>query len=58
MATLDMMPDPAAWKIVQKVIARINPKVAQVELSQLLYPVPVRSLEDSGFLPEARKKLR
>ena len=34
MATLDMMPDPAAWKIVQKVIARINPKVAQVELSQ------------------------
>jgi len=58
MATLDMMPDPAAWKIVQKVIARINPKVAQLELSQVLSPTPVRSLEDSGFLPEARKKLR
>jgi ABC-type nitrate/sulfonate/bicarbonate transport system substrate-binding protein len=58
MATLDMMPDPAAWKIVQKVIARINPKVAQVDLSQVLYVGPVRSLEDSGFLAEARKKLR
>jgi ABC-type nitrate/sulfonate/bicarbonate transport system substrate-binding protein len=58
MATLDMMPDPAAWKIVQKVIARINPKVAQVELSQVLGAGPVRSLEDSGFLAEARKKLR
>jgi ABC-type nitrate/sulfonate/bicarbonate transport system substrate-binding protein len=58
MATLDMMPDPAAWKLVQKVISRINPKVAQVELSQVLAPAPVRSLEDSGFLPEARKKLR
>ena len=58
MATLDMMPDPAACKIVQKVIARINPKVAQVELSQVLGAGPVRSLEDSGFLAEARKKLR
>jgi ABC-type nitrate/sulfonate/bicarbonate transport system substrate-binding protein len=58
MATLDMMPDPAAWKIVQKVIARINPKVSHVELSQVLDPGPVRSLEDNGFLPEARKRLR
>jgi ABC-type nitrate/sulfonate/bicarbonate transport system substrate-binding protein len=58
MATLDMMPDHAAWKIVQKVIARINPKVTQVELNQLLNPAPVRSLEESGFLAEARKKLR
>jgi hypothetical protein len=53
-----MMPDPAAWRIVQKVIARINPKVAQVELSQVLSSAPVRSLEDSGFLAEARKRLR
>jgi hypothetical protein len=58
MATLDMTPDPAAWRIVQKIIARINPKVGQVELSQVLAPGPLRSLEDSGFLPEARKKLR
>ncbi|MEA2658335.1 MAG: NitT/TauT family transport system substrate-binding protein [Candidatus Binatota bacterium] len=58
MATIDMLPDPAAWKLVQKVTAKINPKVAQVELSQLLNPAAVRSLEDSGFLAEARKKLR
>ena len=58
MATVDIMPDPAAWKIVQKVVAKINPKVAQVELNQLLSPAAVRGLEDSGFLAEARKKLR
>ena len=58
MATLDMTPDPNAWKLVQKITARINPKVAQVELSQVLNPAPVRSLEESGFLAEARRKLR
>jgi len=58
MATLDMMPDPAAWKIVQRIIARINPKVAQIELSQVLGSGPVLSLEESGFLAEARKKVR
>jgi ABC-type nitrate/sulfonate/bicarbonate transport system substrate-binding protein len=58
MATLDMAPQPAAWKIVQRVIAKINPKVAQVELNQVLNPGPVRELEENGFLPEARKKLR
>ena len=58
MATLDMAPDPAAWKIVQKVIAKINPKVGQVELNQVISPTAVGNLEDSGFLAEARKKLR
>jgi ABC-type nitrate/sulfonate/bicarbonate transport system substrate-binding protein len=58
MATLDMTPDPNAWKLVQKITARINPKVAQVELSHVLNPAPMRSLEESGFLTEARKKLR
>ena len=58
MATIDIMPDPAAWKLVQKITAKINPKVAQVELGQLINPVFVRNLEESGFLPDARKKLR
>jgi len=58
MATLDMTPDPAAWKLVQKITARINPKVAQVELGQVLSPKAMRSLEESGFLAEARKRLR
>jgi ABC-type nitrate/sulfonate/bicarbonate transport system substrate-binding protein len=58
MATVDIMPDPAAWKIVQKVITKINPKVAQVDLGQILNPSAVRSLEDSGFLTEARRKVK
>ena len=57
MATLELAPNPAAWKIVQKIIARINPKVGQVDLGQVISPNPVRSLEESGFLPEARKRL-
>jgi len=52
------MPDPAAWKIVQKVIAKINPKVAQVELNQVLNVTAVRDLENSGFLAGARKKVK
>jgi ABC-type nitrate/sulfonate/bicarbonate transport system substrate-binding protein len=58
MATVELMPDPAAWKLVQKIVAKINPKVAQVELGQLLNPAPVRSLEESGFLAEARRKIK
>jgi hypothetical protein len=35
-----------------------NPKVGQLDLSQLLTPNFVRNLEESGFLPEARKKVK
>lgn len=58
MATLDMTPDPAAWKLVQKITARINPKVTQIDLAQVLSAAAMRSLEDSGFLADARKRLR
>ena len=58
MATLEIMPDPAAWKIVQRIVSRINPKVAQVDLNQLMNPVFVRNLEESGFMAAARKKMR
>ena len=58
MATIDLLPDVAAWKIVQRIVARINPKVAQVDITQLNNPVYVRALEESGFLPEARRRLR
>jgi len=58
MATLDMTPDPAAWKLVQKITARINPKVTQVDLPQVLSGAAMRNLEESGFLAEARKRLR
>ena len=58
MATVEVMPDPAAWKIVQRIVTKINPKVAQVDLNQLMNPVFVRNLEETGFLPGARKRLR
>jgi len=58
MATVEMMPDPVAWKIVQKIVTRINPKVGQVDLSQLLTANFVRNLEESGFLAEARNKVK
>jgi hypothetical protein len=58
MATVEIMPDPAAWKLVQRIVARINPKVTRVSLNQLINPAFVRSLEETGFLPAARKKTR
>lgn len=58
MATIDLLPDPAAWKIVQRIVARINPKVAQVDITQLNNPAYVRALEESGFMADARRRLR
>lgn len=58
MATVELMPDPAAWKIVQRMVTKINAKVAQVDINQLNNPAFVRALEESGFLPEARKRIR
>lgn len=56
-STLDVAPDPEAWKNIQKYVARPNPKVAQVDIHQIINGSFVKSLEETGFLPEARKKL-
>jgi ABC-type nitrate/sulfonate/bicarbonate transport system substrate-binding protein len=58
MATTDMMPNLQAWKTVQKIVSRISPRVAEVDLNQLLTPAFVQNLEDSGFMAEARKKTK
>jgi len=58
MATIDLLPNPAAWKIVQRMVGRINPKVAQVDINQLNNPAYVRALEESGFMADARRRLR
>jgi ABC-type nitrate/sulfonate/bicarbonate transport system substrate-binding protein len=58
MATVELTPDQTAWKIVQRIVTKINPKVGQVDLNQLTNPTFVRNLEDSGFLAEARKKTK
>ena len=57
MATVEIMPDPAAWKVVQRIVGKINPKVSQVDLNQLMNTQLVRGLEESGFLAAARRKL-
>ena len=56
-ATLDVAPDPEAWRNIQKFVSRVSPKVAQLDIHQIINGGFVKALEESGFLPEARKKL-
>jgi ABC-type nitrate/sulfonate/bicarbonate transport system substrate-binding protein len=55
-ASLDIAPDLAAWKNVQRIAARVNPKVAQVDVNEAINLNVVKALEDTGYLAEARKK--
>jgi ABC-type nitrate/sulfonate/bicarbonate transport system substrate-binding protein len=59
MTTVDLhvAPDLGAWRTIQALVARVNPKVAQIDMGQIVDGSFVRSLEESRFLPEARKKL-
>jgi len=43
---------------VQRIVARVNPKIAQVDLDQILDSSFVRNLEASDFLAEQRKKMK
>ncbi len=56
-ATLDVAPDPEAWRNIQKFVSRVSPKVAQLDIHQIINGSFVKTLEETGFLPEARKKL-
>lgn len=56
-STLDVDLYAEAWKTIQRIVSRVNPKLGQVDLSHLLDRSFVRSLEESGFLPEMRKKM-
>jgi len=58
MTTLDLAPNPAAFKIVQRIVAKVNPKIGQVDIDQIIDSSYVRTLESSGFLPELRKKVK
>ena len=49
--------NPDAWKTVRRLVTRINPKVQEVEIEQVIVPSVVQNLETSGFLPEMRKKI-
>ena len=55
--SLDIAPDLAAFKNVQRIAARVNPKIAQVDVNEAINLRIVKILEDSGYLAEARKKV-
>ncbi len=56
MPSLDVALNPEVWRLIQRIVARLNPKVQEVDLEQLIMNNTVKSLEESGFLPEMRKK--
>jgi NitT/TauT family transport system substrate-binding protein len=56
-STLDVAPDPEAWRNVQRFVSRVTPKVAQLDIHQIINVNFVKTLEQTGFLPEERKKL-
>lgn len=57
-ATLDVAPHLEAWRTIQRIISRVNPKTAQVDLREVLDGRIVQALEESGFLQEMRRKLK
>ena len=56
-SSLDVAPDPEAWRNIQKYVSRVTPKVAQLDINQIINVSFVKALEENGFLPEARKRL-
>jgi ABC-type nitrate/sulfonate/bicarbonate transport system substrate-binding protein len=57
MSSLDFAPDPAAWKNIQKFIARVNPKAGQVDVNDSINMSVMKALEENGYLAEARKRV-
>jgi len=49
--------DPAAWKNIQRFIARVNPKAGQVDVNDSINMSVMKALEDNGYLAEARKRV-
>src|SRR4030095_3642120 len=56
-STIDGAPDPEAWKNIQRLVSRVTQKVAQLDINQIVNGSFVKTLEENGFLPEARKKI-
>src|SRR5258706_2882089 len=57
MPNLDVGPNVEAWRTVKRLVAKVNPKVQDVDLDQVLMHGPVQNLEATGFLAEMRKRL-
>jgi len=46
-----------AWKTVRRLVTRINPKVQEVDLDQVIMPAVMQNLEASGFMAEMRNRV-
>ena len=46
-----------SWKTVRRIVTRINAKVQDVELDQVIVPTVLQNLESSGFMAEMRKRV-
>jgi NitT/TauT family transport system substrate-binding protein len=57
MPNLDVAPNLEAWKIFKRLLTRVNPKVQDADLEQIITGSIVKHLEESGFMAEMRKKL-
>jgi ABC-type nitrate/sulfonate/bicarbonate transport system substrate-binding protein len=57
MPDIDIALNVEAWRTVKRIVSKVNPKVQEVDLDQVIVNGPVQSLESSGFLAEMKKKL-
>lgn len=57
MPNVEVALDLDAWKTVRRLVARINAKVQEVDLDQLMMTSVTQNLEASGFMAEMRKRL-
>jgi ABC-type nitrate/sulfonate/bicarbonate transport system substrate-binding protein len=57
MPSLDIAPNLEAWRVVKRLVAKVNPKVADVDLDQVINTGPAQSLEASGFMADMRRRL-
>jgi ABC-type nitrate/sulfonate/bicarbonate transport system substrate-binding protein len=55
-SSLEVAPDPEAWKNIQKYVARVTPKVAQLDIHQIITDRFVKELEATGFIADAKKR--
>lgn len=46
-----------AWRTVRRLVARINPKVQEVDLDHVMNTSVVQNLESSGFMAEMRRRV-
>jgi ABC-type nitrate/sulfonate/bicarbonate transport system substrate-binding protein len=57
MPNLDLAPNLEAWRTFKRLLARVNPRVQEADLEQIITGSIVQNLEAGGFLPEMRKRL-